>query len=291
MFSMTGYGKSTKEIDGREMTIELKSVNHRFLDINTKLPKTLICVEDALRKTIQENLSRGRIDVFVTYSDKRDTEKSVILDLGLARGYFNAVQALVKEFDVKNDLTATSFLKIQDVVRPDSTDDDLEVLTQLTQVTTKDAIEQLNKMRRVEGEKLKIDMLERIAVLEQMLQSVQEQAPKVAENYREKLMSRVTEILGNFEIDQNKLINEVAFYADKSNIDEEITRLKSHFAQGKNILTKEVLVGRKLDFLIQEFNREVNTICSKSNDLTLTGIGVAMKSEIEKIREQVQNLE
>ncbi|MEG2001984.1 MAG: YicC/YloC family endoribonuclease [Clostridia bacterium] len=288
---MTGYGKSTKIIDGREMTIELKSVNHRFLDINTKLPKQLVCVEDVLRKAIQSRLSRGRIDVFISYQDKRDAEKSVTVDLGLAKGYYNAVKTLLGEFELENDFTVSSFLKIPDVIRPESFDEDLEVLTELVEQTTNGAIDELNKMRCAEGEKLKKDMLERIVVLEDMLKKIEEQAPKVAENYREKLTARVTEVLGNIEIDQNKLINEVAFYADKSNIDEEITRLKSHFVQARNIMNKETLVGRKMDFLIQEFNRETNTICSKSNDLTLTGVAVAMKSEIEKVREQVQNLE
>ena len=291
MYSMTGYGKCTKFVEGREMTIELKSVNHRFLDINTKLPKMLICIEDTLRKTIQSKISRGRLDVFITYLDKRDLMKNVSVDLGLAEGYINAKNQLVQKFGVLDDFSVNSLMKISDVIKPESQDDDLEALTELVKETTIGAITELNKMRFAEGAKLKKDIVDRITVLEENLVSIEAQAPIVVENYRKKITERVQAILENVEIDQNKLINEVAFFADKSNVDEEITRLKSHFVQAKQFINDEVLIGRKMDFLIQEFNRETNTICSKSNDLSLTNIAVSMKSEIEKIREQVQNLE
>ena len=291
MYSMTGYGKCTKFVEGREMTIELKSVNHRFLDINTKLPKMLICIEDTLRKTIQSKISRGRLDVFITYLDKRDLMKNVSVDLGLAEGYINAKNQLVQKFGVLDDFSVNSLMKISDVIKPESQDDDLEALTELVKETTLGAITELNKMRFAEGAKLKKDIVDRITVLEENLVSIEAQAPIVVENYRKKITERVQAILENVEIDQNKLINEVAFFADKSNVDEEITRLKSHFVQAKQFINDEILIGRKMDFLIQEFNRETNTICSKSNDLSLTNIAVSMKSEIEKIREQVQNLE
>ncbi len=291
MYSMTGYGKATTIIEGREMTIELKSVNHRFLDINTKLPKSLICVEDVLRKTLQKHLSRGRIDVFISYQDKREIEKNVTVDMGLAKGYFAAREKLVKEFNVTDDFTVMSFMRLPDVCKAESVDDDLEILQDLVEKTTYAAILELNKMRKFEGEKLKKDMLERISVVEKSLVEIEANAPKVILSYRKKLEERVQEVLQNIEIDQNKLVNEVAFFTDKANIDEEITRLKSHFIHARDILNKEELVGRKMDFLIQEFNRETNTICSKSNDLTLTNVALSMKSEIEKIREQVQNLE
>ena len=291
MYSMTGYGKCTKFIDGREMTIELKSVNHRFLDINTKLPKMLICIEDTLRKTIQSKISRGRLDIFITYLDKRDLMKNVSVDMGLAEGYINAKNKLVEKFGIIDDYTVTSLMKISDIAKPESQDDDLDALTELVKETTLGAIEELNKMRFAEGAKLKKDIVDRIVILEGNLEAIEAQAPIVVENYRKKITERVQTILENVEIDQNKLVNEVAFFADKSNVDEEITRLKSHFVQAKQFIEKEVLIGRKMDFLIQEFNRETNTICSKSNDLSLTNIAVSMKSEIEKIREQVQNLE
>ena len=291
MYSMTGYGKCTKFIDGREMTIELKSVNHRFLDINTKLPKMLICIEDTLRKTIQSKISRGRLDIFITYLDKRDLMKNVSVDMGLAEGYINAKNKLVEKFGIIDDYTVTSLMKISDIAKPESQDDDLDALTELVKETTLGAIEELNKMRFAEGAKLKKDIVDRIVILEGNLVAIEAQAPIVVENYRKKITERVQTILENVEIDQNKLVNEVAFFADKSNVDEEITRLKSHFVQAKQFIEKEVLIGRKMDFLIQEFNRETNTICSKSNDLSLTNIAVSMKSEIEKIREQVQNLE
>ena len=291
MYSMTGYGKATKELDGRTLTIELKSVNNRFLDINNKMPKILLFAEDRLRKEIQAAISRGRVDVFISYVDNRETEKKVVVDLGLAKGYFEAGNVLNSSLSLTNDMSTTTFFRLPDVVKPMQEDDDSELLLELVASTVKEALQNMNKMRAIEGEKLKADILSRVEVLKGYLKKVEERAPMVVANYREKLQLRMTEILGKVEVDEAKLLNEVAFFTDKANVDEEITRLKSHFIQAENILNKEQLVGRKLDFLVQEFNRETNTICSKSNDLELTNVALLMKSEIEKIREQIQNLE
>ncbi|MBR2875480.1 MAG: YicC family protein [Clostridia bacterium] len=291
MYSMTGYGKATKELDGRTLTIELKSVNNRFLDINNKMPKLLLFAEDRLRKEIQAAISRGRVDVFISYVDNRETEKKVVVDLGLAKGYFEAGNVLNSSLSLTNDMTTTAFFRLPDVVKPMQEEDDSELLLELVASTVKEALQNMNKMRAIEGEKLKADILSRVEVLKGYLKKVEERAPMVVANYREKLQLRMTEILGKVEVDEAKLLNEVAFFTDKANVDEEITRLKSHFVQAENILNKEQLVGRKLDFLVQEFNRETNTICSKSNDLELTNVALLMKSEIEKIREQIQNLE
>ena len=291
MYSMTGYGKATKELDGRTLTIELKSVNNRFLDINNKMPKLLLFAEDRLRKEIQAAISRGRVDVFISYVDNRETEKKVVVDLGLAKGYFEAGNVLNSSLSLTNDMSTTTFFRLPDVVKPMQEDDDSELLLELVASTVKEALQNMNKMRAIEGEKLKADILSRVEILKGYLKKVEERAPMVVANYREKLQLRMTEILGKVEVDEAKLLNEVAFFTDKANVDEEITRLKSHFVQAENILNKEQLVGRKLDFLVQEFNRETNTICSKSNDLELTNVALLMKSEIEKIREQIQNLE
>ncbi|MBR2397732.1 MAG: YicC family protein, partial [Clostridia bacterium] len=286
-----GYGKAIKELDGRTLTIELKSVNNRFLDINNKMPKILLFAEDRLRKEIQAAISRGRVDVFISYVDNRETEKKVVVDLGLAKGYFEAGNVLNSSLSLTNDMSTTTFFRLPDVVKPMQEDDDSELLLELVASTVKEALQNMNKMRAIEGEKLKADILSRVEVLKGYLKKVEERAPMVVANYREKLQLRMTEILGKVEVDEAKLLNEVAFFTDKANVDEEITRLKSHFVQAENILNKEQLVGRKLDFLVQEFNRETNTICSKSNDLELTNVALLMKSEIEKIREQIQNLE
>lgn len=291
MYSMTGYGKATKTLDGKEMTVELKSVNNRFLDINCKLPKTLVCVEDALRKEIQSVLSRGRVDVFVTYSTSTDAEKSVVADIGLAAGYLKAAKELEEKLGVQNDLTLTALMRIPEIVKPESVDEDYDTLEQLIRDTAKDALSSMNAMREKEGEKLKTDVLGRIETMRGYLEQIAERAPIVVKNYRDKLQARITDALNSVEVDEARLINEVAFFTDKANIDEEITRLRSHFAQGTDIMTKETLVGRKMDFLVQELNRETNTICSKSNDIEITNTALLMKSEIEKIREQIQNLE
>ncbi len=291
MYSMTGYGKGKASVNGKEVSIEIKSVNHRFLDINTKLPKLFIQVEDVLRKTIQSELSRGRVDVFVTYTDKSDEAKEVFFDLGLAKAYVDISKKIEIEFGVKDDLSTTAIMKIPDVVKQESKEEEREFLADIVKRAVLEALSNLNKMREIEGEKLKEDILNRVEILKNCLGKIEEKAPLVAKAHGIKVRERVETVLAEVEIDQNKLVNEVAFYADKCNIDEEITRLKSHFIQCENILSKEKLVGRKLDFLIQEFNRETNTICSKSNDVELTNVALEMKSEIEKIREQVQNLE
>lgn len=288
---MTGYGKATKTLDGREMTVELKSVNNRFLDINCKLPKLLVCVEDALRKEIQSVLSRGRVDVFVTYTTSSDAEKSVVADIGLAAGYLKAAKELEEKLGVQNDLTLTALMRIPDVVKPESVDEDYDTLEQLIRDTAKDALYSMNAMREKEGEKLKTDVLSRIETMRGYLDQIAERAPIVVQNYKDKLQARITDALNSVEVDEARLLNEVAFFTDKANIDEEITRLRSHFAQATDIMTKETLVGRKMDFLVQELNRETNTICSKSNDIEITNTALLMKSEIEKIREQIQNLE
>lgn len=291
MYSMTGYGKATCELDGRVLTIELKSVNHRYLDLNIRAPRQLICIDDTIRTELKAKLNRGRVEVAVSYDDKRELEKNVSVDLGLAKGYQTACEKLEKALEIPNDITVMTFVKLQDVLKAESKDDDLNELKKLAKITVQDAIKELNIMRETEGEKLKDDMLLKVKDLEENLVKIKERAPQVVVDYREKLSERMKEILGEVEYDEAKLLNEVAFFCDKANIDEEMTRLHSHFIQARTILSKNQPIGRKMDFLIQEINRETNTICSKSNDLELTNIALEMKTEIEKIREQVQNLE
>lgn len=291
MFSMTGYGRGEVKEGGVELTVEIKTVNNRYLDVSVKCPRIFNAFEDKIRSTVREKLTRGHADVFVALSDKREREKTLRLDEGAAKAYVAAARQVRDLFpDAENDLTVTNILRFPDVIRAeDASAADDELVAALTSAL-ESALDHLNAMREVEGGKLKADMLSRMATVEGLVADVEKRAPAVAENYRLKLMAKIEKILDGTEVDQGRLLTEAALFADKSNIDEELTRLHSHISQFRAICA-ERLVGRKLDFLVQEFNRETNTICSKSNDLEVTRLGLALKNEIEKIREQVQNVE
>lgn len=291
MKSMTGYGKATAISDDRELTVEIKSVNHRFFDLNCKLPKNLIFAEDVLRKGLQEHVVRGRVDAFVSYVDKREQKKSITLDLNLAEAYVSAAKRLNEELGVQDDLTTAAILRIPELVRSEVEEDDVDALAEMMRSAAIDAGKMMDAMRLVEGKKLKDDLVARLDVLEELLGKVRERAPIVVSSYREKLELRMREVLENVNFDEARLLNEVAFFADKANIDEEMTRLASHISQVRKLFESNEAIGRKLDFIVQELHRETNTICSKSNDLDLTNLGLAMKAEVEKIREQVQNVE
>ena len=290
MFSMTGYGKACKNIEGRELTIELKAVNHRFLDLNIKMPRIFNAFEDLLRKIISGKISRGHVDVYVNFMDKSEREKSVQIDVGLAKGYVIASQKLNEQFNLTDDFTLTSLMRTPDVLKVVAEDDDENLLRQLIEQTANEACDNLNKMREFEGAKIKADLIVRIDNVETFWGQIKQQAPIVAKDYAEKLKIRISEALADVKYDEAKFLNEVAFFVDKSNVDEEIARLGSHIAHFRGIVEEEN-AGKKLDFLVQELNRETNTICSKSNNAELTTIGLALKNEIEKIREQVQNAE
>lgn len=229
MYSMTGYGKANVVCEGRELTIELKAVNHRFLDLNIKMPKIFSCCEDILRKTIAQNISRGHIDVYVNYSDKSEKEKHVDIDFGLAAGYVEAARQLAEKFKgIQNDFTLNSLMRIPDVLKAVAPEEDEEFLKSLVSKTVSIACDDLNEMRRFEGEKIKDDLLSRIDNVENFVVQIKEKAPDVAEEYSEKLKIRISEALADVDYDESKFLNEVAFFIDKSNIDEEIARLFSH---------------------------------------------------------------
>lgn len=291
MYSMTGYGKGEYKDNGLYLTVEIKTVNNRYLDLNIKSPKIFSAYEEVIRSLIKAKLSRGHADVFINYIDKREKEKKLFVDIAVAKGYVNAVKTLKDNFcDLTDDFTLTSLLKSPDVLKQEEQEGADEQIIFALKEGLNLALDNLNKMRKVEGEKLHLDMSARMSELERHLSVIKETAPKVAENYKNKLTERVSEYLKDVNFDQTRLLTEVAVFADRSNIDEEMTRLTSHISQFYNICKNEI-VGRQLDFLIQEFNREANTICSKSNDLTVTDNALKLKCEIEKIREQVQNLE
>ena len=291
MLSMTGYGRGEYKEGGVELTVEIKTVNNRYLDAAIKAPRIFAAHEEAIRGIIREKLTRGHADVYVSFSDKRDREKVLSLDENAAKSYVDAAKKIAALFpEVDNDLTVTSVMRAPEVLKSeDAAAADDEIISAMTEAL-RAALEKLNIMRGVEGDKLKKDMLSRMDTIEKLVSEVEVRAPLVVEGYRVKLEAKMKKILESVEVDQSRLLTEAALFADKSNIDEELTRLHSHISQFREIC-KEGLVGRKLDFLVQEFNRETNTICSKSNDLEITRLGLALKNEIEKVREQVQNVE
>ena len=290
MKSMTGYGKGSCEREGRTLSVELKSVNNRFLDLNCKLPRNFLFLEDRLRKVLQRELVRGRVDAFLTYEDKRELPREVQIDLRLCRGYAEAAAQAAEACHLPNDLTVTSLLRLPDVIRPSAPEEDAEELTALLDGALADAVAALERMREAEGEVLKKDLAEHFVRVRALVEEIRTRAPHVAEELGARLKDRVSEILAGVEVDEARLLNEVTFYADRVNIDEELTRLDSHILQGEALLADAQPQGRKLDFLVQELNREANTICSKSNDQKVTALALELKSEIEKIREQVQNV-
>ncbi len=291
MLSMTGYGKGEYFEGGIELTCEIKTVNNRYLDVSIKAPRIFAAYEEIVRATVRGKLTRGHADVYVSLKDKRERPTALTVDTALAASYVSAAKTLKESYpDLVDDLTLTSVLRYPEVLKQEDSQSLDEELTLALQTALEKALDNLNAMRAVEGAKLKADMLSRVDTIEGLVKEISERAPKIAEEYREKLTARVQEYLSNVPVDEGRLLAEVAVFADRTNIDEELTRLRSHIEQFRSI-AEEGIVGRKLDFLVQEFNREANTTCSKSNDVTITRAGLALKNEIEKIREQVQNLE
>ncbi len=291
MLSMTGYGKGAYAEGGIELTCEIKTVNNRYLDVSVKAPRLFAAYEDVVRSTVRNKMTRGHVDVFVSLKDKRERPTALAVDIALASSLVQAAETLRQQFPyLENDVTLSSVLRYPEVLKQEDSQTLDEELTNALNVALNAALDSLNEMRLIEGEKLKADMLSRVATIEGYVGEIALRAPLVAKEYREKLTARVQEYLADTTVDEGRLLTEVAVFTDKSNIDEELTRLRSHIEQFREIC-QEGVVGRKLDFLVQEFNREANTTCSKSNDVTITRVGLALKNEIEKIREQVQNLE
>lgn len=290
MYSMTGFGKGEYREGGLCVTVELKSVNNRFLDLAVKCPHALAPYEEDVRALLRSRFARGRIDVFVSMTDLREKPKTPRVDFALAEGYLSAAGALSERFpEAENDVSLAFLLRLPDVVRFEEEEGEDGALKPALLAAAEKAAGALSAMRRAEGERLKEDVLKRGKAIASLRDAISERAPLVAEEYRKKLTERMNEYLGG-KVDETRILTEAALFADKCSIDEELTRLSSHIKELFRIAEEET-VGRKLDFLIQEFNRECNTVCSKSNDAAITALALKMKNEIEKVREQIQNLE
>ena len=291
MHSMTGYGRMCVERDGRQLTVELKSVNHRFLDLAFRMPRLFNALEDTMRRQIGARLARGHVDVFVTYRNMREDSKVVMVDEALLGAYMNALDQIREKAGLSDNRALMQMAQMHDVLVVSEAEEDAGALKNLMEEALAGALDQMEAMRVREGDSFKADILDRIGRLEKMTLQIEERYPATVEEYRQRLRERVEELLGGANVDEQRLIQEVAIMADRSAIAEETVRLHSHFAQVREMTEAKEPVGRKLDFIVQELNREVNTISSKSQDVPITKLVVSAKAEIEKIREQVQNVE
>ncbi len=291
--SMTGYGRARETRNGRDITVEVRSVNNRYLDCNVKMPRAYIFAEDAVKAAVQKAASRGKVDVFISVDSLGAEETVVKVNEPLARQYVDAMKQLFEMGGgfVKGNCYATDLARLPDVLTITKAEEDLETISADLAAVLDEALKNYVAMRETEGKKLAEDILGRLQTIEELTAKVEERSPQTVSEYREKLAARMNEVLQSTTIDESRILTEAAIFADKVAVDEETVRLRSHLAQLREMLESDIPVGRKLDFLIQEVNRESNTIGSKCTDLTISKWVVELKAEIEKIREQVQNIE
>ena len=288
--SMTGYGRARENRNGRDITVEVRSVNNRYLDCTVKLPRAYIFAEDAVKARVQKAVSRGKVDVFITMESAGSDDAVVTVNEPLARAYCKAL-AQLETLGAKGGVTAVELARFPDVVTVTKAEEDLEAIAGDICAVLDQALAAYNDMRAVEGRKLAEDVVSRAGTIEQCVGVVEERSPQTVEEYRQKLFAKMQEVLGSTNIDEGRILQEAAIYADKVAVDEETVRLHSHIAQLRTMVESVKPVGRDMDFLVQEFNRECNTIGSKCKDLHITETVLQMKAEVEKIREQVQNVE
>ena len=291
--SMTGYGRARQTLNGRDITVEVRSVNNRYLDATVKLPRAYIFTEDAIKRRVQGAVSRGKVDVFVSIDSTGADETVVTVNEPLARSYLAALEtiAALGGTALKAGFSAVDIARFPDVLTVTKAEDDLESVQADICAVADEALQAYNAMRAVEGEKLAADISARLDTIETLTGKVEARSPETVREYREKLTARMQEVLQSTTIEESRILTEAAIYADKVAVDEETVRLRSHVAQLRTMLQSDEPMGRKMDFLIQEVNRESNTTGSKCNDVEIARIVVELKAEVEKIREQVQNIE
>ena len=288
--SMTGYGKGNLSKNSRNYQIEIKSVNHRYLDISVKMPRALSYLEEKIKQDISSKIKRGKIDVFVTFENNSAEGKEIKINTEIAEIYINELKKLAEDQNINSNIEVTEISKFPDVLNIQTKQDDEEIEKEVLE-TTDIAINKLIEMRHIEGNKIAEDFIVRIDDIKEKIEKISSLSTGLIEEYVVKLESRIKEILVNQEVDQARLVQEVVIYADKCSVEEEITRLKSHISQFQKLLNSNEAIGKKLDFIIQEMNRETNTIGSKANNLDITNAVIDIKTQIENVREQVQNIE
>lgn len=288
--SMTGYGRGNISKNEREYQIEIKSVNHRYLDISVKMPRQLSYLEDTIKKEISNKVKRGKIDVFITFNNNSLEGRTIKINTELAHAYIEELKKLAEKENILSDIQVTEISKYPDVLNIQNEQDDDKIKEEVIEVLN-DAIDNFISMRQTEGSKISEDLLKRLDYIQAKVNEISKFSTGLIEEYVVKLETRIKEILKDQEIDKQRLAQEVVIYADKCSVEEEITRLNSHILQFKNLLSSDEAVGKKLDFIVQEMNRETNTIGSKANNLDITNRVIDLKTEIENIREQIQNIE
>ena len=288
--SMTGYGKASLKTEDREYQVEIKSVNHRYLDISVKIPRQLSYLEEDIKKEISKKIKRGKIDVFIVFENNSLEGKTIKINQELAKAYIAELRKLAEEEGLQADIPVNEIAKYPDVLKIQNNEEDKELQKELLSVV-EEATKNLFEMRTIEGRKMAEDISKRIDFIQEKIEEITQFSTRLIEEYVVKLEERIKQILKNKEVDKERLAQEVVIYADKCSIQEEVTRMNSHILQLRTLLNTEGVIGKKLDFIIQEMNREVNTIGSKANNLDITNRVVDLKTEIENIREQVQNIE
>ncbi|MCI7741459.1 MAG: YicC family protein [Clostridiales bacterium] len=289
--SMTGYGSAKGTVEGLEITVELKSVNNRYLDTSVRLPRSFLFAEEAIKAAVQAHISRGKVDVFVTVDTSDAGDMTVRVNEPLLRGYIEAIRHISCEYSLDNDMTAMSVSRFPDVLTVEKKDLDAEAISAGISAIADEALRDFDAMRLREGAKLRDDVLSRLDTIDRLVTTVENEAPKTVAEYRKRLEQKMQEVLGSTGIDENRILAEAAIFADHIAVDEETVRLRSHMSQLSDMINGSSPTGRKIDFLIQEFNREANTIGSKCQNSEIAHVVVDLKSEIEKIREQIQNIE
>ena len=289
--SMTGFGRCEIAENNRKFTVEMKSVNHRYLDVNIKMPKKLNFFESSIRTELKKYISRGKVDIFITYEDFSESNTTVRYNRDVAAEYLKYLDQMAEEFQLDNDVRVSTLSKYPEVFTMEEQTMDEEALWKSLEKAVAGAAEGFVQTRIVEGEHLKDDLIAKLDGMLELVDFITERSPQILEEYHTRLVEKVKELLGDTQIDEGRLLTEVAIMADRVCVDEELVRLRSHIETTKNTLTEGGSIGRKLDFIAQEMNREANTILSKANDLAVSNCAIELKTEIEKVREQIQNIE
>ena len=288
---MTGYGRNESVLEGKKITCEIKSVNHRYSDYSVKVPRYYGFMEDRVRKFVSDYISRGKVDIYISIENFGDTDREILLNEGIAKTYIDALSQLRDSFGLRDDISVMSVARYSEIFKTQKIEEDEEELWNMVVEVMKPAVEQFVSMREREGERILEDLSNRVEYMRSLAKKVEERSPKTVDEYKNKLYTKIKEVLEDRTIDESRILTEVAIFADKVAVNEEIVRLNSHFNEFYEIVNKNEPAGRKLDFLIQEINREINTTGSKANDIEIAKIVVELKGETEKLREQIQNVE
>lgn len=289
---MTGFGRGQATVENKKFNVEIKTVNHRYLDVHVKMPKKFSFLEPQVKAYVKKRLKRGKVDMFITFEDQSETSNSVLVNEPLIKEYMDKLSSIANDYEIKNDLSLSVIAGFPDVLKLEEQELDEDLLWKILCEAIEGGIQNLLDMRMKEGASLAEDLVEKLSNMLQLKEEIAKRSSLVVDEYKERLNNRLEELLGDVKIvDENRLASEIAIFADRCAIDEELVRLDSHINQVKSILDSDDSVGRKLDFLAQEMNREANTIASKANDLTITNGAIELKAEIEKVREQIQNIE